>query len=131
MSSQDPIADMLTRVRNAQSVGKVRVTMPSSKEKAAIAEVLKREGYIKDYAVETVERKRTLSIVFKYFEGKPVITSIERVSRPGLRVYRGKDELPRVMGGLGIAMISTSRGIMTDKEAREAGHGGEVICTVS
>lgn len=131
MSSQDPIADMLTRVRNAQSVGKVRVTMPSSKEKAAIAEVLKREGYIKDYAVETVERKRTLSIVFKYFEGKPVITSIERVSRPGLRVYRGKDELPRVMGGLGIAMISTSRGVMTDKEAREAGHGGEVICTVS
>ncbi|NIR30694.1 MAG: 30S ribosomal protein S8 [Gammaproteobacteria bacterium] len=131
MSSQDPIADMLTRIRNAQSVGKVRVVMPSSKQKAAVADVLRREGYIKDYSVETVARKAELSIVLRYFEGKPVIASMQRVSRPGLRVYRGKGELPTVMGGLGIAVISTSRGVMTDKEARASGHGGEVICTVS
>lgn len=131
MSSQDPIADMLTRIRNAQSVGKVRVVMPSSKQKAAVAEVLKREGFIKDYAVEAAGSKTELSIVLKYFEGKPVIASMQRVSRPGLRIYRGKDELPTIMGGLGIALISTSRGVMTDREARAAGHGGEVICTVS
>lgn len=131
MSLQDPIADMLTRIRNAQSVGKVRVVIPSSKQKVAIAELLKREGYINDYTVEAGGYKSELSIVLKYFEGKPVISSLARVSRPGLRVYKGKDELPKIMGGLGVAVISTPRGIMTDREARAAGHGGEVVCTVS
>jgi small subunit ribosomal protein S8 len=128
---QDPISDMLTRIRNGLAVGKVRVAMPFSKNKRAIAEVLKNEGYIKDFTVESVEGKQELFIVLKYFEGKPVIDRLQRVSRPGLRIYRGKDELPSVLGGLGIAIISTSHGVMTDRAARAAGYGGEVVCYVA
>ena len=131
MSMQDPIADMLTRIRNGLQAGKVHVAMPLSKEKRAIAEVLKSEGYVKDFTVENVEGKQELFIVLKYFEGKPVIERLERVSRPGLRIYRGKDELPSVLGGLGIAIISTSHGLMTDRAARAAGYGGEVMCYVA
>lgn len=131
MSMQDPISDLLTRIRNGLAAGKVRVAMPLSKEKRAIAEVLKSEGFIKDFTVETIEGKQELFIVLKYFEGKPVIDRLERVSRPGLRVYRGKDELPSVLGGLGIAIISTSHGLMTDRAARSAGYGGEVVCYVA
>ena len=131
MSMQDPISDMLTRIRNGLAAGKVRVAMPLSKKKRAIAEVLKSEGYIKDFAVENVEGKQEIFIVLKYFEGKPVIDRIQRVSRPGLRIYRGKDELPSVLGGLGIAIISTSHGVMTDRAARSAGYGGEVLCYVA
>ena len=129
MSMQDPISDMLTRIRNGQSAGKVHVAMPLSKQKVAIAEVLKQEGYIRDYVTEEIEGAHPqLSVVLKYFDGKPVIDRLKRVSRPGLRVYKTKDELPRVMAGLGIAIISTSRGLMTDRAARVAGHGGEVVC---
>lgn len=131
MSMQDSVADMLTRIRNGQAAEKVRVTMPSSKQKIAIAEVLKQEGYIKDLSVEDVENKKQLSIVLKYYDGRPVISTIKRVSRPGLRIYKRKDALPKVMGGLGVAIISTSGGVMTDRAARAAGHGGEVICFVS
>jgi len=131
MSMQDPIADMLTRIRNGQRAGKVRVIMPMSRKKAAIAQVLKDEGYIRDFAEEEVEGKRQLAVVLKYHEGKPVIDVIRRVSRPGLRIYRGKGELPVVMGGLGIAVVSTPKGIMSDGRARAAGHGGEVLCIVS
>ena len=131
MSMTDPIADMLTRIRNAQAVSKTEVTMPSSKMKAAIAKVLKDEGYISDYSVAEQDNKAALTITLKYYEGKPVIDSISRYSRPGLRAYRGKDELPKVMGGYGIAIVSTSAGVMTDRAARAAGHGGEVICFVS
>ena len=131
MSMQDSVADMLTRIRNGQAAEKVRVTMPSSKQKIAIAEVLKQEGYIKDLSVEDVENKKQLSIVLKYYDGRPVISTIKRVSRPGLRIYKRKDELPKVMGGLGVAIISTSGGVMTDRAARAAGYGGEVICFVS
>lgn len=131
MSMQDPISDMLTRIRNGLAAGKVRVAMPLSRNKRAIAEVLKSEGYIKDFTVETVEGKQELFIVLKYFEGKPVIDRLERVSRPGLRIYRGKDELPSVLGGLGVAIISTSHGLMTDRAARAAGYGGEVVCYVA
>ena len=131
MSMQDPISDMLTRIRNGQSAGKLRVTMPLSKQKAAIADVLKQQGYIRDFAREENDGKPQLAVTLKYFEGKPVIESLRRVSRPGLRIYKGKDELPSIMGGLGIAIISTSKGLMTDKQARAAGHGGEVICVVS
>lgn len=131
MSMTDPIADMLTRIRNAQAVSKAEVTMPSSKMKAAIAKVLKDEGYITDYSVAEQDNKAALTITLKYYEGKPVIDSINRYSRPGLRAYRGKDELPKVMGGYGIAIVSTSAGVMTDRAARAAGHGGEVICFVS
>jgi len=131
MTMQDPISDMLTRIRNGLAAGKVRVAMPLSKKKRAIAEVLKSEGYIKDFAVENVEGKQEIFIVLKYFEGKPVIDRIQRVSRPGLRIYRGKDELPSVLGGLGIAIISTSHGVMTDRAARSAGYGGEVLCYVA
>ena len=131
MSMQDPISDMLTRIRNGLAAGKVRVAMPMSKKKLAIAEVLKSEGYIKDFAVEAVEGKQELFVVLKYFEGKPVIDRLERVSRPGLRIYRGKDELPSVLGGLGVAIISTSHGLMTDRAARAAGYGGEVVCYVA
>lgn len=131
MSMTDPIADMLTRIRNAQAVSKAQVALPSSKMKVAIAKVLKDEGYIVDYSVAEQENKATLTITLKYYEGKPVIDSISRYSRPGLRAYRGKDELPRVMGGYGIAIVSTSAGVMTDRAARAAGHGGEVICFVS
>jgi len=129
MSLQDPVSDMLTRVRNAQKARKVNVSMPSSKQKQAIAEVLKAEGYITDYSVEG-DAKKTLTIELKYFQGEPVIEEIKRVSRPGLRIFKSKDELPSVNGGLGIAIISTSKGVMTEKQARASGNGGEVICTV-
>lgn len=129
MSLQDPVSDMLTRIRNAQKASKATVTMPSSNQKANIANVLKQEGYIADYNVSG-EAKKELSIELKYYQGKPVIEEIKRVSRPGLRIFKSKDELPSVNGGLGIAIISTSKGVMTEKQARESGNGGEVICTV-
>lgn len=129
MSMQDPIADMLTRIRNAQMVGKTSVTMPSSKLKKAVAQVLKEEGYIVDIS-STEGEKCELSLELKYFEGKPVIAELDRVSRPGLRSYAGKGEIPSVRGGLGIAIVSTSQGVMTDRAARAAGVGGEIICTV-
>ena len=131
MSMQDPIADMLTRIRNGQMAGKVRVTMPLSKQKTAIAAVLKDEGYVRDALEEEVDGKKVLTVVLKYYEGKPVIERLQRVSRPGLRIYKGKGELPRVLDGLGVAIISTSRGLMTDRAARAAGHGGEVLCYVA
>ncbi|MEJ2179827.1 MAG: 30S ribosomal protein S8 [Gammaproteobacteria bacterium] len=131
MSMNDPIADMLTRVRNALTAEKVTVDMPASKQKIAIADLLKAEGFVNDYAVNDNDGKPTLTIDLKYYAGKPVIELIKRVSRPGLRVYKGKDELPQVMGGLGVAIVSTSTGLMTDKDARKAGHGGEVICYVA
>ncbi|MDH5735012.1 MAG: 30S ribosomal protein S8 [Gammaproteobacteria bacterium] len=130
MSMSDPIADMLTRIRNGQSAGKVDVAMPASNMKQAIAKVLKDEGYIKDFSVSS-DAKAEMTVSLKYFEGRPVIDSIKRVSRPGLRIYKNKDELPKVLNGLGIAIVSTSSGVMTDREARAAGHGGEVICLVS
>jgi len=123
---QDPIADMFTRIRNGQMAQKVAVTMPSSKLRVAIAEVLKAEGYVADFAVSG-DVKPVLEVTLKYFEGKQVIDTIERVSRPGLRIYKKKDELPKVMGGLGIAIVSTSKGVMTDRAARKAGMGGEII----
>lgn len=129
MSMQDPIADMLTRIRNAQQVGMTSVTMPSSKMKLSIAEVLKSEGYVVDFKVEEGVKPQ-LTIELKYFEGKPVIVELDRISRPGLRAYSGKDKLPSVRAGLGIAIVSTSKGVMTDRAARAAGVGGEVICTV-
>jgi small subunit ribosomal protein S8 len=129
MSLQDPISDMLTRVRNAQKASKVSVSMPASKQKVNIANVLKSEGYIADYEVDN-KALNTLTIKLKYFQGKPVIESIKRISRPGLRIFRSKDDLPSVNGGLGISIISTSKGVMTDRAARAAGHGGEVICSV-
>lgn len=130
MSMQDPISDMLTRVRNGQSANKVAVKMPSSKLKVAIAALLKAEGYISDFAVEG-DIKPELEITLKYFQAKPVIEKIQRVSRPGLRVYKKKDALPTVMGGLGIAVISTSKGLMSDRAARKAGLGGEILCYVA
>ena len=130
MSMNDPVADMLTRIRNAQMTDKIDVSMPSSKVKVAIAEVLKSEGYINSYMVRG-DVKPSLTIILKYFQGKPVIDEIKRISRPGLKIYRSKDELPKVVGGLGIAIISTSKGVMTDRAARSIGHGGEVLCTVS
>ena len=129
MSLQDPIADMLTRVRNAQKANKLSVTMPSSSQKVNIATVLKDEGYIGSFKVSD-DLKKELTIELKYYQGKPVIESIKRVSRPGLRIFRSKDDLPSINGGLGIAIISTSGGLMTEKQARSAGHGGEVICSV-
>jgi len=131
MSMTDPIADMLTRIRNAQAARKAWVTMPSSKLKIAIAEVLKHEGYITDSTVAEAAGKRELTITLKYFQGKPVIELIQRVSKPGLRVFKGKDELPKVRGGLGVAIVSTPRGVMSDRVARAAGHGGEVLCIVA
>ena len=131
MSMSDPIADMLTRIRNAQSTNKVMVSMPNSKVKVGIASVLKDEGYITDYRVDENDGKPNLEITLKYFEGRGVIDSLKRASRPGLRVYRGKDDLPRVLDGLGIVIVSTSRGYMTDVAARAAGHGGELICYVA
>lgn len=127
----DPIADMLTRIRNGQSAGKVDVSMPSSKAKIAIAKVMKDEGYVTDYSVNKENKKPVLTVTLKYFEGRPVIDHMKRVSRPGLRIYKGKGELPRVLNGLGIAIVSTSAGLMTDRQAREAGCGGEIICTLS
>jgi ribosomal protein S8 len=127
---QDPIADMLTRIRNGQAANKVAISMPSSKLKVAIANVLADEGYIE--SVKVVEGvKPELEITLKYFQGKPVVESIQRISRPGLRIYKRKDELPKVMGGLGIAIVSTSKGVMTDRAARQAGLGGEIICYVA
>ncbi|ROQ18799.1 30S ribosomal protein S8 [Gallaecimonas pentaromativorans] len=130
MSMQDPIADMLTRIRNGQQARKVAVIMPSSKLKVAIAETLKKEGYIAGYQVSG-DVKPELEVTLKYFEGKPVVESIQRVSRPGLRIYKKKDELPKVMGGLGVAIVSTSKGVMSDRAARKAGMGGEIICYVA
>jgi len=130
MSMQDPIADMLTRLRNAGKASKRSVSMPSAKLKVAIADALKKEGYVSDYEVEGEGAIKTLTIKLKYFQGAPVIETIKRVSTPGLRVYAEKDNLPNVNGGLGVALISTSKGIMTDKAARKAGIGGEVICSV-
>ena len=130
MSMSDPIADMLTRIRNAQSVDKTAVTMPSSKLKVAIAQVLKDEGYIDGFAIKG-DNKAELEIALKYYAGRPVIERIERVSRPGLRIYRGREALPSVMNGLGVAIVSTSRGVMTDRRARETGVGGEVLCIVA
>jgi small subunit ribosomal protein S8 len=127
----DPIADFLTRIRNGQSSGKTEVNVPASKVKLAIAKVLKDEGYIEDFASTSLEGKPTLAVQLKYFQGRPVIDRLERISRPGLRVYKGKDELPSILGGLGIAIVSTSKGVMSDRQARAAGHGGEVLCIVS
>ena len=129
MSLQDPIADMLTRIRNSLQVGKKSVTMPASKLKKSIAQVLKDEGYINDFSVND-DVKATLTLELKYFEGRPVIAEIQRQSRPGLRHYAGKEKLPQVRGGLGVAIVSTSQGVMTDRAARSAGVGGEVLCTV-
>lgn len=129
MSLQDPIADMLTRVRNAQLRRMASVTMPSSNIKVAVAQVLRDEGYVESFDVSG-DQKKTLAIQLKYFRGKPVIEEVSRVSRPGLRVYRPSEELPRVKAGLGIAIVSTNRGVMTDRAARQAGLGGEVLCTV-
>ena len=126
----DPIADMLTRIRNGLAAGKTEVNMPHSKLKVSIAAVLKSEGYISDYADAEVDGKPALNVQLKYHQGKPVIDKMKRVSRPGLRIYKSNDELPKVMGGLGIAIVSTSQGVMTDRAARKAGHGGEVLCTV-
>ncbi len=131
MSMSDPIADMLTRIRNGQRAEKKEVAMSSSKLKEAIAKVLKEEGYIQDYRVEADGVKKTLVVELKYHRGSPVIERIERVSRPGLRIYRGKEDLPRVLGGYGIAVVSTSKGVMTDRRARAEGVGGEVLCVVA
>ena len=130
MSMQDPISDMLTRIRNGQAASKVSVKMPSSKQKVAIAAVLKAEGYVSDFAVAG-DTKPELEVTLKYFEGKKVIDTIKRVSRPGLRIYKGTNDLPKVMAGLGIAIVSTSQGVMTDRAARSASIGGEIICYVS
>lgn len=131
MTMTDPIADMLTRIRNGQKARKVSVTMPASRAKEAIARVLEDEGYITGFATDGEGAAKELTIELKYFEGAPVIERIERASRPGLRIYRGKDGLPRVLGGLGVAIVSTSAGVMSDAQAREKGIGGEVICVVS
>ena len=131
MSMSDPIADMLTRIRNAQSVDKAVVSMPSSKIKVAIAQVLKDEGYIEGFAVRSEDAKSQLDIALKYHAGRPVIERIERVSRPGLRVYRGREAIPAVMNGLGVAIVTTPRGVMTDRKARQTGVGGEVLCYVA
>ena len=131
MSMTDPIADFLTRIRNGQSTGKSQVSIPSSKQKAAVAAVLKDEGYIEDFEISPGDGKPTMTVTLKYFQGRPVIENIQRVSRPGLRIFRGKDELPTVLAGLGVAIVSTSRGVMSDRQARAEGHGGEVICIVS
>ena len=131
MSMSDPSADMLTRIRNAQATNKVSVTMPSSKVKTGIAAVLKDEGFINDYEVQANGGKPQLEVTLRYFEGKGVIDMVKRVSRPGLRQYRGKDDLPRIFDGLGVAIVSTSKGIMTDASARAAGQGGEVLCIVA
>ncbi len=131
MSMSDPIADMLTRIRNAQSAEKTEVKMPSSKLKIAIARVLKDEGYVDDFATRDEAGKSELSIALKYYAGRPVIDRIERVSRPGLRIYKGKEDIPTVMNGLGVAILSTSQGVMTDRKARATGIGGEVLCVVA
>jgi small subunit ribosomal protein S8 len=126
----DPISDMLTRIRNGQSANKVTVDIPSNNVKQSIAKVLKDEGFIEDYTVTKEGVKSTIVVTLKYYMGEPVITKVKRVSRPGLRTYKSADELPRVIGGMGVAIISTSNGVMSDRAARAAGHGGEVLCTV-
>ena len=131
MSMSDPIADMLTRIRNAQMVERATVAMPASKVKVAIARVLKDEGYIDGFKVKTEEGKSELEITLKYYAGRPVIERIERVSRPGLRVYKGRDAIPQVMNGLGVAIVTTPQGVMTDRKARATGVGGEVLCYVA
>ena len=131
MSMSDPIADMLTRIRNAQSVDKAMVSMPASKIKTAIAQVLKDEGYIDGFVVRSEDGKSQLEIALKYYAGRPVIERIERVSRPGLRVYRGREAIPSVMNGLGVAIVTTPKGVMTDRKARQTGVGGEVLCYVA
>ncbi len=131
MSMSDPIADMLTRIRNAQLAEKLSVAMPSSRVKASIAQVLKDEGYIDDFKVREEDGKPTLEIALKYYAGAPVIEKIERVSRPGLRIYKGREDIPKIMNGLGIAIVSTSKGVMTDRKARATGIGGEVLCIVA
>ena len=131
MSMSDPIADMLTRIRNAQSVAKAVVTMPSSKLKIAIAQVLQDEGYIDGFATRDNDGKPELEVTLKYYAGRPVIERIERVSRPGLRVYKGRDAIPQVMNGLGVAIVTTPKGVMTDRKARQTGVGGEVLCYVA
>ena len=131
MSMTDPIADLLTRIRNGQTAGKSEVQLASSRLKAAIAKVLKDEGYIADFRTDSEGGKPTLVIGLKYYEGRPVIDRIERVSRPGLRIYRGKDELPKIQGGMGTVIVSTPQGVMTDRQARASGQGGEVLCIVA
>ena len=131
MSMTDPIADMLTRIRNGQKARKVSVSMPSNTAKVAVAKVLKDEGYIGGYSTETEGVKTELTVELKYYEGTPVIETVQRVSRPGLRVYRGNEAIPKVLGGLGVAIISTSAGVMSDRQARKQGIGGEVLCVVS
>ena len=131
MSMSDPIADMLVRIRNAQMVGHAEAVMPASRLKASIAQVLKQEGYIEDFALRENGVKKELAIALKYYAGRPVIERLERVSKPGLRVYKGRDDIPRVMNGLGVAILSTSRGVMTDRKARADGVGGEVLCIVA
>ena len=131
MSMTDPISDLLTRIRNGQTARKPEVSMASSKLKTAIARVLKEEGYVADFRLESEGQKTTLHIGLKYYDGRPVIDRIERVSRPGLRIYRGKDELPKVLGGMGTVIVSTPQGVMTDKQARSIGQGGEVLCIVA
>ena len=131
MSMSDPIADMLTRIRNAQMVGHAEVAMPASRLKASIAQVLKQEGYIEDFALRDSGLRKELLIGLKYYAGRPVIERLERVSKPGLRIYKGRDDIPRVMNGLGVAILSTSRGVMTDRKARADGVGGEVLCFVA
>jgi len=131
MSMSDPISDMLTRIRNAQVVGHTEVSMPASKLKASIAQVLKDEGYIEDFALRDDAGKKELRIGLKYYAGRPVIERLERVSKPGLRVYKGRNDIPKVMNGLGVAILSTSRGVMTDRKARADGVGGEVLCIVA
>jgi small subunit ribosomal protein S8 len=126
----DPIADMLTRIRNAQATEKTTVVVPASKVKRAIAQVLKDEGYIEDFAQRDLDGKPVIEIGLKYYAGKPVIEKLERISRPGLRIYKGREDIPRVMNGLGVAIVSTSKGVMTDRRARETGIGGEVLCIV-
>ena len=131
MSMSDPIADMLTRIRNAQMMDKVSVRMPASKLKKAIAQVLKDEGYIDGYLVRENGGLPEMEVALKYYAGRPVIEKIERISKPGLRIYKGRDDLPRVMNGLGVAIVSTSQGVMTDRKARSLGVGGEVLCVVA
>ena len=131
MSMTDPVADLLTRIRNGQSAGKTEVHIDSSRLKTAIVKVLKEEGYIADFRLDADGGKPRLTIGLKYFEGRPVIDRLERVSRPGLRIYRGKDQLPKVLGGMGTVIVSTPKGVMTDRQARSIGQGGEVLCIVA
>ena len=131
MSMSDPIADLLTRIRNAQMVSKTHVSVPASKVKLAIVQVLKDEGYIDGFQVKTEGGKSELDIALKYYAGRPVIERIERVSRPGLRIYKGRDDIPQVMNGLGVAIVTTPKGVMTDRKARQSGVGGEVLCYVA